>query len=329
MSMKHRIAIIGTGAFARTHADALLRHPKLKPSGFAGAHEDSAQALASAYGAHPYRDLAEVLQDNSVAGVIVATPHDTHQSIGEAVLAAGKCVLIEKPLALTVAECDLLIAAERRSTGRAMVGHLMGLAPAHIQARKLIEAGAIGDIVTVDSRRMLFWNSEARRPWQKSSLNGGGMWLIQGVHVVDQVSYLLKSRAETAYGVSETRFHPKQSADDFGLAHLRIGGIHASIKIAGTSRREEEVFTQLYGTKGNLRVSHRGELRLDTGNGWEDRLEPGVDQWKTTLDAEMDSFADLIDGRPVPADLDYGRYIVAVVEAVRRSTDTKREEPVG
>jgi predicted dehydrogenase len=328
MNMKPRVAIIGTGAFAKTHADALLRHPRLELAGLAGALENSSQALASAYGTRPYRNLAEALEDKSVEGVIVATPHDTHLSIGEAVLAAGKCVLIEKPLAITVAECDLLIEAERRSTGGAMVGHLMGLAPAHVQARKLIEAGAIGDIVTADSRRMLFWNSEARRPWQKSSRDGGGMWLIQGVHVVDQVSYLLNSRAETAYGVSETRFHPEQSADDFGLAHLRMGGIHVSIKIAGTGRREEEVFTQIYGTKGNLRVSHRGELRLDTGNGWEDRLEPDVDQWRTTLDTEMDGFADLMDGRPVQTDLDYGRYIVAVVEAVRRSMETKREEPV-
>jgi predicted dehydrogenase len=326
--MNHRVAIIGTGAFARTHADALSRHGKLELAGFAGASADKSQPLAAEYGAWPYRDLAEVLVDDSVAGVIVATPHDTHVSIGEAVLATGKCVLIEKPLAITVGECDLLVEAEGKSTGRAMVGHLMGLAPAHVQARKLIEAGTVGDIVTVDSRRMLFWNSEARRPWQKSSRDGGGMWLIQGVHVVDQVSYLLNSRAETAYGASETRFHPEQSADDFGLAQLRMGGIHVSVKIAGTSRREEEVFTQIYGTKGNLRVSHRGELRLDTGNGWEDRLEPDVDQWKATLDAEMDSFADLMDGRPVPADLGYGRYIVAVVEAIRRSTRTRREEPV-
>ncbi|MGK6315894.1 Gfo/Idh/MocA family protein [Neorhizobium sp. DT-125] len=326
--MAHRVAIVGTGAFAKIHADALLRHEKLALAGFAGARPDSSKELAAAYGVRPYRNLAEVLDDNSVTGVIIATPHDTHLAIGRAVLEAGKCILIEKPLAITVAECDLLIEAERQSAGRAMVGHLMGLAPAHVQARILIEKGVIGDIVTVDSRRMLFWNGEERRPWQKSSREGGGMWLIQGVHVIDQVSFLLSRRAEAAYGVSETRFNPEQSADDFGLAHLRMGDVHVNITIAGTGRREEEVHTQLYGTRGNLRVSHRGELRVDTGNGWEDRLEPVTDHWKDMIDAEMDCYVDLIEGRSVSATLDYGRYIVAVLEAVRRSAASRREEAV-
>lgn len=326
--MVHRIAIIGTGAFSKTHADALLRHEKLTLAGFAGAKPDSSQTLAATYGVHPYRNLAEVLDDASVSGVIVATPHDSHLTIGLAVLAAGKSILIEKPLAITTAECDQLIEAERKSAGRAMVGHLMGLAPAHVQARKLIDAGAIGNVVMVDSRRMLFWNAAERRPWQKSDREGGGMWLIQGVHAIDQVSYLLNGRAQTAFGVSETRFNPEQSADDFGLAHLRFGNIHAGITIAGTSKRGEEVYTQFCGTKGNLRVSHRGELKVDTGNGWEDRLEPVADHWKGMIDAEMDTFVDLLEGRPAFATLDYGRHVVAVVEAIRRSMTSRREELV-
>lgn len=320
--MAANVVIIGTGAFSTTHADALLRQNRLALRGFVGASPESSVELASQYGTLAYCDLDDVLADDEVDAVIVATPHASHHGIGVAALRAIKHVLIEKPLANTVEECDDLIFTSRASSARAMVGHLMRWAPAHLQARRLLEEGQIGEIVAVDSRRVIDWNSANRRPWQKSHATGGGMWMIQGVHVIDQISYLLDARADKAFGLADTRFHSGQSADDFGMAQLNFGGVHARILVAGTSGLAPQVYTELWGTRGQMRVSHRGELLVDCGNGWKDALEPVTDHWNDMIDGEISAFADCIEGAPAPVNFDYGRYIVSTIEAIRSSSAT-------
>jgi predicted dehydrogenase len=324
--VRRGVAIAGTGFFAEVHAETLGRQDRLALAGFFGARPGAARDIAAKFGVAAYAGIAEALADDAVAAVIVATPHATHLPIGEAVLASGRSVLIEKPLADTLAGCDALIAAQAASSGKAMVGHLMRWSPAHLQARDLIEAGAIGEIVSAESRRIIPWNPDQRRDWHKSAAEGGGMWLVQGVHVIDQLTFLIGARADRAVGLSRTRFHPEQSADDFGLALLGFGAIDAAITIAGTPPRGPQLYTELVGRKGSIRVSHRGELLVDTGAGWENRLAPVEDPIRDMLDAEMAAFADLLDGRPVPTDLSYGRYVVSVVEAVRRSMASGRWE---
>ncbi|MBE7732871.1 Gfo/Idh/MocA family protein [Devosia faecipullorum] len=320
--MAANIVIVGTGAFATTHADALLRQTRLRLHGFVGSTPASSLELSSRYGVLAYSSFDDVLADDAVDAVIIATPHASHHRLGMDALRANKHVLIEKPLANSTDECEHLIAASHASSARAMVGHLMRWAPAHRQARKLIEEGMIGEIVAVDSRRVIDWNEANRRPWQKSRAAGGGMWLVQGVHVIDQVSFLLGARAEDAFGLAETRFHADQSADDLGMAQLSFGSIHARLLVAGTRGLAPQVHTELLGTRGQMRVSHRGELVVDLGQGWQDRLEPVPDHWNGMIDAEIAAFADCIEGAPAEVGFDYGRYVVSTVEAVLRSAAT-------
>lgn len=326
--MSANVVIVGTGAFASTHADALLRQNRLAFYGFVGSAPESAVELASRYDVLAYSSLDDVLADAAVDAVIIATPHASHHGIGMAALRANKHVLVEKPLANTVAECEDLIKASEASSARAMVGHLMRWAPAHRQARRLIEDGLIGQVVAVDSRRVIDWNADARRPWQKSRAAGGGMWMIQGVHAIDQVSFLLDARAEYAFGLADIGFHTDQTADDLGMAQLSFGKVHARILVAGTRGLAPQVYTELLGTQGQMRVSHRGELLVDRGHGWQDLLEPVPDHWNGMIDGEISAFADCIDGAPAEATFEYGRYIVATVEAALASSVSGAREKV-
>jgi predicted dehydrogenase len=324
-----RIVIAGTGAFAVTHAEALARQSRLALGGFVGQRPDSGIALAQRFGGRAHRDLAEVLEDPAVAGLIVATPHDSHMPIGIAALSAGKCVLIEKPLGLDTSECDALIAAEQASSARGMVGHLMRWAPAHIEARRLIADGAIGDLVSIEGRRIIAWGAHERRDWHKQARTGGGMWMVQGVHVIDQMTWLADAPVTAALGIAATRFHPGQEADDFGAALCDMGGVLGTIRISGTSAPvAAQVFTELHGTGGLLRVSHRGEVLIDTGGGWRALTDTTVNHWHANLDGEIAAFADVVEGAAAETGFTYGRRIVAVVEAVRRSQLSRQWESV-
>ncbi len=328
--MNLNVVVVGTGAFAHTHAKAIARQPRLRLAGFVGSRPGSADEIAGEYRTKSYPDLAAALLDEGIHGVIVATPHASHVQIGVAGIAAGKSVLVEKPLATTVVGCDQLVAAAIAGPGRGMVGHLMRWSPAHQQARALIASGTIGIPVSAEGRRYIDWQSAERRIWQKSADAGGGMWQIQGVHIVDQLSWLLDARAQSAVGLTQTRFHKDQDADDFGSALLNFGEISGRINIAGTrGRMQPQVYAEVLGTEGMLRVSHRGLLDVDVGAGWTNALEPtDVDHWTAMLDAELGAFAELIETGRVDTPFEYGRYVASVVEAISRSQQSGAWETV-
>lgn len=155
------------------------------------------------------------------------------------------------------------------------------------------------------------------------------MWWIQGVHVIDQLSWLLGGRATRATGTSALRFQDPalQDADDFGTARLLFDDAEASIVIAGTLGGVPQVYSEVFGTGGRLHVSHRGRLAVDTGDGWvEHEFPQDLDHWSDTLDREWDSFVAAVAKGQAEVDVDYGRYIVATVEAVKASS-TPQETP--
>lgn len=322
------VAIVGAGAFGLTHATAIDAHPSLELRAVAGSTPESAAELANRFGAYPGR-LDDILADPSIDGVIIATPHATHVDLARRTLAADKYVLVEKPLAITTEECDALIAAEAASAARGMVGHLMRWAPAHQRARQLLDEGTLGDVVAAESRRILPWRFAQRRPWHRSAAEGGGMWMVQGVHVLDQLSWLLDTLPGRTVGLADTRFHPDQDADDYGCALVGFDTIPASVTIAGIRQGATEIYTQITGTQATMRVSHRGDLHLDTGGGWEQRARQTDDQWDRTLQGELDAFTGMLAGSPPEPDFTYGRHLVAAVEAVRRSQRSGSWEHIG
>lgn len=322
-----RVGVAGVGEFARTHAAAIRRCADTILSGFVGRRPADAAAIASEFGVRPFESLESMLEFSDA--VVIATPHGQHADLAVRTLRAGRHVLVEKPLALDVADAERVIAAADASSGVAVVGHLMRFAPAHRHARAMIEAGAVGTVLHAVAERVVPWRVDARRPWHLSTGAGGGMWMVQGVHAVDQLSWLLGARAATAIGTRRRAFHSpdRQDADDGGAALLDFGGAVGQIVLAGLPFEHSRVGTTIYGDRGAMWVSHRGALRIDTGAGWTDpEWTSPPDQWMATLDSEWTAFVAAVtatdhDGPGAPG-LEYGRYVLTVVDAVTRSVET-------
>jgi len=99
-------------------------------------------------------DYADVLADDTIDGVVLATPVDTHFQLAHAALEAGKHVLVEKPLATTSADCEALIALADARGLRLMVGHVFVYNPAVRRVKELIDAGELGEIQYIYSQRL-------------------------------------------------------------------------------------------------------------------------------------------------------------------------------
>src|SRR3546814_4238437 len=115
---------------------------------------------------------------------------------------AGKHVLLEKPMAPTVADCDAIIAAAKRSDVMLMIGHIMHFALPCLAARDIVEAGELGRPIAGSSWLVQLWMEENRRPWHLSPATGGGMLMTAGIHDLDRLIWLMDTAPEAVSAVA-------------------------------------------------------------------------------------------------------------------------------
>jgi UDP-N-acetylglucosamine 3-dehydrogenase len=149
-----RVGVIGAGWFGEIHCNVIAGVPGLKLVALADRDGARLAEVGRQYGVTAlYEDYRDLLADGSIDIVHVVTRWDSHAEIACAALAAGKHVLLEKPMAPTVAECEQICAAARRAETYLMVGHVCRFNPRCIAAHKAIAGGDIGRVVTLNGRR--------------------------------------------------------------------------------------------------------------------------------------------------------------------------------
>src|SRR5262245_6650904 len=183
-------ALIGPGNFGRSLAQALRDDERAVLVGVLGATAEESQAGAAALGGRPFPGLDALLRAEDVQAVLIATPSDTHVDLAVLAASAGKHVFCEKPMALTVAECDAMIAAAARAGVALMVGQVQRLFPLLAEVRHLLHGGAIGRPVA-----MLMERHEVlqRQPgsWLQRRAQVGGLLHQSSVHEFDWMRTLL------------------------------------------------------------------------------------------------------------------------------------------
>ena len=180
-----RVAITGCGAISEAHLRA-IREAAPGVVTVAGLYDrDPARAAAKAqqHGiARVYRAWAEVLDDRAVDVVAVLLPHDQHCQVAIEALDAGHHVVVEKPMAPTVAECRQMLAAAGRAQRRIVPVHNRVYDPASEVARELVESGAIGEVFLAQTVGLEPPRTVSDRPWLGTPAGGGGVLMAQAVH---------------------------------------------------------------------------------------------------------------------------------------------------
>jgi predicted dehydrogenase len=150
-----RLAVVGVGAWGVNHVRAFAR---LKGVEVAAVCDSSAEArsraLAIAPRARAESDLATVLDDPTIEAVVLATPAVAHAAQARQALAAGKHVLVEKPLALSAGDADSVVTAARAAGKVLLVGHLMLYSPAFDRLRQMVRAGDLGTVYYLYAQRV-------------------------------------------------------------------------------------------------------------------------------------------------------------------------------
>ena len=305
------VMIVGTGLISRFHAQAVNASPLLALKGFCGRTRDKAAACAAAFGGEAYDDLDAALSAPGVGMVVVATASGAHD---EAVFAAARHripVLVEKPIAISVARADAMIAA----------CHEAGVALGCIfqtrwsedfrSARAKIASGELGRL-TYGAVRIPWWRKDeyyTESNWHGTwAVDGGGALMNQAIHMVDWLVALMPPVADVK-AFAGTLAHPMEAEDTVSatirFADGALGGVYA----ATSSFPGRGKSLEITGTKGTLEIVDGGH-----GTSRPDALQFAQHQ------ACFEAFAaSLSGGAPYPIPGEEARKSVALIEQIYRS----------
>jgi phthalate 4,5-cis-dihydrodiol dehydrogenase len=328
--MTFGIGLIGAGSFGAVHAAAIAGQPDARLVAVCSGNPETAAAFVAQHGGVAHRDWRHLLESPEVDAVVIATPHDHHVAIAIAALASGRHVLLEKPMAPTVALCREIEAAAAAAPGLLMIGHVMHFFRPVLAARALLDEGSLGRPLAGTSGLVKLWMEANRRRWHLEPETGGGMLMTAGIHALDQFIWLMDGRIAAVSAMAGTLFHD-QPADDIAFLNLRFADGRLG-QVTSLGYRDGAVTNgmRLVCEHGVIDVDLDRGVRVGRGARWTDI----ADSWEpdgmaAAVSREWRAFLDAIaTASPSPVPAAYGRHIVAAIEAALASAQARAEVAV-
>lgn len=221
ISHRPRVAVIGYGFWGRAaHCPLIRLAPALELRGVASSDAGKRARIEADLGCRAYASFDEVMADENVDIVVLATPTHTHAPLAIAALNAGKHVVTDKAMCLSLAECDAMIEAARANDKLLTVFQNRRRDGDFLTVQKLIEDGELGEVNWIEMAWQGFgpWNS-----WRGDSAKGGGRFYDLGAHLVDQLLTLFPDEIESVYCRMQRGF-PDSDAESEALILVNFAG---------------------------------------------------------------------------------------------------------
>lgn len=328
------VAIVGCGIISQRHIEGFLNNSE-RARIAACCDTDMGKATQAAdkagNGARAVTDYSAILADPEIGAVDLCLPHHLHAPLTIAAATAGKHILCEKPLALTVEDCDRMAEAAREAGIVLMHGENMRMSASAEEAAEMVRSGRIGTIVGVQSTYAHWQWIELNKDWRTRPEESGGGHLIDGaIHFVDVIRHV----AGDIVGVQAmtARFRPELGADseDTAVLNFRFAAGHLGTMFACHAARGRGAAPMLtvFGTEGSLSLDAFGAEKAIA------LFLPGApveylglrSAWQDTFNREIEHFLDVIqNGAVLRATPEDGRENLKVVLAAYESARTHRE----
>lgn len=219
-----RTALIGYGKVAHVHAAVLQKSVLAELVAVQGRKADKATAFAQQYAIEAYTDLPTMIREQSVQVVIICTPHPVHAASATIAANMGVHVLVEKPLAITLEDCNAIIGAADENGVKLGVISQRRFYPQALRVREAIDAGKIGKPI-LGTAQMLGWRSQEyyesdawRGTWEHE---GGGVLVNQAPHQLDLLLWYMGEVASVS-AFHDNLNHPYIEVEDTAVAILRF-----------------------------------------------------------------------------------------------------------
>ena len=310
-----KIAIIGTGAIAGAHISAIARLDNISLVALCDVNEERVRTLAEENKVPYFLDYKEVPVNVACDAVILNLPHGLHAPAAIFFLENGIHVLVEKPMANTVAECDAMYEAARKSGKKLGIAHIQKYFPVNKKIKSIIDSGELGKLCMYNEQRSINYFLPNRSPWfTDKKIAGGGIVMNYGAHAFDRLCYTTGSSIKEVRGFCNNFLNDKDVEGHAQIIALLENGVSATVTFSGYSAVDYLVY--YYFTKGALRAM--GTSRLEIIHEGEKKwtpveVEPGGNEFKE----EINDFYEFIKGES--AEIPNYEYSRAIIDAITKA----------
>lgn len=250
-----KIGVAGLGRGFTVMLPTFRRDQRVALVAAAEQRAEAREQFAREFGAKAYMTVADLCDDRAVDVIYVATPHQFHAEHTALAVQAGKHVLVEKPMAISLGECAAMIAAARAAKVQLIVGHSHSFNAPVARARALAESGEYGAVRMINAINYTDFVYRPRRPEELDTSQGGGVVLSQGAHQVDIVR-LLAGSPVTNVRAFVGAWDPSRVMDGAYAALLGFeSGAAASLTYSGYGHFDTGVFQDWVGEMGEKKQS--------------------------------------------------------------------------
>jgi phthalate 4,5-cis-dihydrodiol dehydrogenase len=249
-----RVGIAGLGLASTFTLPYLAQHPHVRIAAAADVRESALAQFARDYGGETFGSVEALCQSASVDAVYVCTPNYLHAE--HAVLAAehGKHVLIEKPMALTLDECDRMIAAAERHGVHLVYGHSHAYDPPVRKLAELVQGGELGRLTMLHTWNYTDLLYRPRAEWEMDTARGGGVVFIQAAHQIDVVRLIGGGRVRGVRAMTGTA-DPARPTEGHYTAYLELAdGVPATLVYSGYGYFDSAELHYWVGERGQERA---------------------------------------------------------------------------
>jgi predicted dehydrogenase len=326
-----RFGVLGTGVIVRDyHLPALVNNPRARLAALGNQRASSLERLAKRQGiAKTYTDFEQMAGDEEIDAVIIGLPNYLHAPVSIQMLEAGKHVLCEKPMAMSVREAEAMAEAALNANRVLMIGHMWRYDREISWLRTVMDSGFLGTVFKIKAHSV---STDPNLPGRKSwfldkRFAGGGAFADMGVHAVDLVSFLFHDRIKpiSVYATGGNYFQEAEVEDTASAMIEYDNGVSAVVETGWFHNHFDgpEGSVQVFGTEGYART-FPSELRCRVAGEWggfTPVMPPRARQCDLPMyEAQLNRFIDCVNGtaRPEP-DAAQGRRSMVILEAAYRS----------
>ncbi len=319
------IAVLGCGRIGRMHAANIAAHPRARLSAVYDVNAAASADVAAAQGVPALGSAEAVFADPDTQAVLVATATETHADYIEAAVAAGKAILCEKPIDLSLARVERCAAAIAGSKVPVQLGFNRRFDPGHRAAREAVVRGDIGEL-----HQVIITSRDPGMPPRSYYEMAGGLLRDMTIHDFDLARYMLGEEPVEVFAIGGQLIDPSlmTELDDLDTAMIVMrtaSGKQCHINNSRTSTYGYDQRVELLGTKGMVRSENRRphEMRRygeSESDGAEPYLHFFIERYREAFMAEIDAFVDSVEqGAPTQVGFEDGRRALILAEAAYRS----------
>src|SRR5262249_50730071 len=267
---KLRIGVAGLGRAFSVMVPTFAADPRVALVAAADPRAEARERFTADFGGTAYARVEDLCADPAVEFVYVATPHQFHAA--HAVLAAqhGKHLLVEKPLALTLDDCDAIVAAANRAGVRLVVGHSHSFDAPILRLRALINGGAFGPVRMITAFNYTDYLYRPRPPEELDTAQGGGAVFNQAAHQVDIVRLIGGGRAASVRAAIGAWDDARPTEGAYAALLTFADGAFASLAYSGYGRFDSDEFDNWIGEMGQAKRPYAGAARPRFASGAEE-----------------------------------------------------------